>query len=131
MENLSKALLMAGGMLIGILIASLFVYEMLYFSGKAKEYYAEVEKVEVTKFNSEFEKYANKSEITAQDVVSISNYLRYWNSNNPLMPIASTGTVQEINIQSFLKDNQKNYICKLEYSSEDGRVTNVKIIEKT
>ena len=131
MENLSKALLMAGGMLIGILIASLFVYEMLYFSGKAKEYYAEVEKVEVTKFNSEFEKYANKSEITAQDVVSISNYLRYWNSNNPLMPIASTGTVQEINIQSFLKDNKKNYICKLEYSSEDGRVTNVKIIEKT
>ena len=130
MENLSKALLMAGGMLIGILIASLFIYEMLYFSGHAKTFHLEAEKVRVTEFNSAFEKYSHKSEITVHDVVSISNYIRQWNLDNPLAQITSTGTVLEADVQEFLKDNQKKYVCKLEYSSEDGRVNKVKITEK-
>ena len=42
MENASKALLMAGGVLIGILILSLAVYLFITFGAESKEIHAQI-----------------------------------------------------------------------------------------
>lgn len=72
MENASKALLMAGGVLIAVLIIALLVYSFGSMSGYFKEE-REVEKTEqLTAFNNQFESY-NRKLLRGTDVVSVIN----------------------------------------------------------
>ena len=54
MENASKALLMAAGVLIGILILSLGVYLFVSFSQHASQTYDQIKEDQINQFNSEF-----------------------------------------------------------------------------
>ena len=87
MENAAKALLIAAGVLIGILIMSLFAYEMLYVSNNANEYQERVDTIQTAEFNSQFEIYANKETITAQEVITLYSYIQEWNIDNISTPI--------------------------------------------
>lgn len=73
MENASKALLMAAGLLIGMLVISLAVYLFTSFSGTAIQISQENAKKQVDQFNSQFTSLEGKSDITIYDVVSIAN----------------------------------------------------------
>lgn len=89
MENASKALIMAGGILIGMIIVSLFVYEMSYMSTTARAYEEEMARTQVLEFNSRFESYAYDSEgndekLKAQDIVTLYNYVQEWNYGGEL-----------------------------------------------
>ena len=66
MENASKALIISGGILIGIIIASLFAYEMFSISQTGKSYQAKINMEDVYEFNAQFTKYINK-DLPAQD----------------------------------------------------------------
>lgn len=78
MENASKALLMAGGILIAILVIGLVVY-MFNTSSNLKKTSEDTELVEqIAAFNKEYEAY-NKKLMRGTDVVSIINKV---NSNN-------------------------------------------------
>lgn len=79
MDNASKAMLMAGGMLLGIAILGLFAYLFRSGIGLGKSYDARMEREEVQAFNSEIEKYTQKKEISAQDIVSLANFV--YNNN--------------------------------------------------
>lgn len=79
MENASKALLMAGEILIGILL--LFI--LVYFSSMANSYTSQVESNiaarQIQEFNSKFERYNNRDNLNAQDVVTLSNIVKDYN----------------------------------------------------
>ncbi len=144
MENASKALIMAAGILIGVLIMSLFAYEMLYVSQNARAYQLEVYTVQITEFNAQFEIYANRESITAQDVITIYNYIQEWNENNPTETITISRTTTNslslknliagtITVEDFLDDNySKEFTCQLKYNEDStaARVNEVIIREK-
>ena len=73
MENASKALLMAAGVLIGILVLSLAVYLFITFGASSREINARIEDAQLTKFNAQFNVYADRDDITIYDIISLAN----------------------------------------------------------
>lgn len=76
MENASKALLMAAGVLIGILILSLAVYLFFNFASTSSELHKEIEINQINQFNAQFTQYEGKSDITFYDIITITNLAR-------------------------------------------------------
>lgn len=72
MENASKALIMAGGILLAIITLSLFIYMTTATSriGEAQEERALIE--QITAFNKEYEAY-NKRRLYGTDVITVVN----------------------------------------------------------
>ena len=73
MENATNALLIAGGILITIIVISLGVGLYTMFSNQAKEYSQIMDNTEIQKFNSSFDVYVGREDITAQEIVSVIN----------------------------------------------------------
>ena len=81
MENASKALLMAAGVLIGVLILSLGVYLFVNFSQHASQTYDQIKEDQINQFNSEFVALQGKN-ITIYDVISVVRKAREYNEVN-------------------------------------------------
>ena len=79
MENASKALLMAAGVLIGILILALMV--TLFLSAReVSSRHDQVKKTEeIEQFNANFTKYVGK-DITMHQVITIHNFAKIENN---------------------------------------------------
>ena len=73
MENASKALIMAAGVLIGILVISLAVYLFATFGAQSLEMHKQVEEERLNAFNVQFTSYVGKEDITIYDVVTVAN----------------------------------------------------------
>lgn len=73
MENASKALLIAGGVLLAIMIISLGVYLFANFGGVTAQIGKNVEESQISKFNSQFTTNEGKKNVTIYDVVSMAN----------------------------------------------------------
>lgn len=73
MENASKALLMAAGVLIGVLVLSLAVYLFITFGASAREIRARIDDSQISKFNSNFTIYSGREDITIYDIISLAN----------------------------------------------------------
>ncbi len=73
MENASKALLIAGGVLIAILLLTIFSYLFGKMSENTSAIYKEMEKHEVSEFNQQFLNFEGNDSLTAQDVATILN----------------------------------------------------------
>lgn len=86
MENASKALLIAGGVLIAMLVASLGVYFARNFSDQTARIYEQMESSKRTEFNQQFMAYdsAGETTLSIQDVVSIINLAKDSNKKNEL-----------------------------------------------
>lgn len=72
MENASKALLMAGGALIAMLVMSLGIYFYRTLSDATGEIYSRMEQKKIIDFNQKFLKY-NNTEVTIQDIITMIN----------------------------------------------------------
>lgn len=73
MENATRALLIAGGVLIAILILSVGVYLYVLYSNQTQQYNEVISLTELQKFNRKFEVYIGRKDIRAQEIVSIVN----------------------------------------------------------
>lgn len=73
MENASKALLMAAGVLIGLLVLSLMVYLFVSFGSNSKILYEQIQTDRIGQFNSQFTAYENKEGVTIYDVITAAN----------------------------------------------------------
>lgn len=111
MENASKALLMAGGVLIGILIMTLAVFLFADFgttSAKINEQNAEKQLIQ---FNSKFTSYEAKNGLTIYDVITVAGYARennlYYENDNQYKIIVILGTTQ---IQDNIEDIKNSLI---------------------
>lgn len=73
MENASKALLMAGGVLLGMMIISLAVLLFTNFGGTSSQIHTNIEQNQISQFNSQFTAYVGKNNVTIYDVISMAN----------------------------------------------------------
>lgn len=82
MENASKALIMAGGVLIGILIISLAVYIFTDFGSTSAKINAQNAQKQITEFNSKFTSYEGYKDkdgnwkITIYDIITLASYAK-------------------------------------------------------
>ena len=81
MENASKALLMAAGVLIGVLILSLAVFLFLDFGATSKGIYSEVESNQLTQYNAQYTVYSGRTDITIYEIVSVINLAKQNNKD--------------------------------------------------
>ncbi len=81
MENASKALLMAGGVLLGIMVLSLGVLLFASFGGTSSQIHDNIEENQTTQFNSQFTSYMGKDNVTIHDVVSMAKLATQNNQN--------------------------------------------------
>jgi len=84
MENASKALLIAGGVLIAILVASLGVYFWESFSEQTARIAQQMENDRKTEFNQQFMKYNGMSDLRIHDVITLINLAKDSNISNQL-----------------------------------------------
>lgn len=81
MENASKALMMAGGVLIGMMLLSLIVFTFQYTADFAKSYEDINEQNRLAAFNNQFEVY-NRKGVKMQEIITIVNLAKDLNSKN-------------------------------------------------
>lgn len=120
MENASKALLMAAGVLIGILILSLAVYLFISFGGTSADIHDKVQKDQLAKFNTQFTNYETKDSVTIYDIISVANLATENNKENQLQKKSAPTTGNDNYITVKLKGR-----C-----IEGGENTDVKQLEK-
>ena len=149
MENASKALLMAGGVLIGILIMSLAVFLYIDFGQSAAEINEQNAQAQLYQFNSRFTVYDTtksgsneKVEWTIYDVVTVAGFAyennEYYGDNLEgygIIVYLGNGN-NEIQTKSQIIDNKTNliqsnignkYTCTIEeYHPDTGRVWKIR-----
>lgn len=81
MENASKALLMAGGVLLAIMVLSLGILLFTSFGGTSSQIHDNIEENQATQFNSQFTSYMGKDNVTIHDVVSMAKLATQNNQN--------------------------------------------------
>ena len=139
MENASKALIIAGAVLIGILIISMGVLLATTLQKTAKTYYTSMNTNEIQKFNSEITKNFiienGNTYITAQGIITLKNILNTETYKD--FVTVNPETVRSIDNEKFLKthgtvmqgDNSekiKKYPVKAEYSDQ-GMINKITI----
>lgn len=155
MENASRALLMAAGVLIGILILSLAVYLFLTFGASSAQMHSQIEENRLNEFNSQFTSLEGKDDVTIYDIVTIANLAKENNkyyevnsetdSNYYISVSMNTNSLklQEIDdIEQIIKTEEPvydsendeyklpTYSCKVQISEITGRVKKVTFTKK-
>ena len=82
MENASKALLMAAGILMGILVLSLAVFLFANFGSTSSQIRSDITSNQLTQFNTQFTIYAGRNDITIYDIISVANLAKENNKNS-------------------------------------------------
>ncbi len=99
MENASKALIMAGEILLGVMLISIAVYAFNHFGGYSKETNQKIEDVQIAEFNQQFLKFYGQTEYpgelgnmekdyircTIHDIVSLANLAKKNNTEYELL----------------------------------------------
>ncbi len=156
MENASNALIMAGGILIGVLIISLAVYLFISFGSTSAEINKQNEKQQIVQFNSKFTAYEDKSDLTIHDIITVAGYAqennKYYGDDDTdqyyinnlrirVNVISSRGNTQDVQknaiskYNEMIKDEQENvetlpeYTCSIDYY-ENGRVKTITFKQK-
>ena len=150
MENASKALLMAAGVLMGVVILSLAAYLFVTFSSSADDVKSEIANNQLNKFNSQFLAYEQREDLTVYDILTAVNLAENNNKYYQLEPgdtnyitvkvdnsvVNSTDIENKIKPESLEKEGEmkednlggkslKNYRCNVLLSDITGRVNAV------
>lgn len=81
MENASNALLIAGGILIGVLVLSIGVYLYTMFGTSGASISDQLNERQIDEFNAQFYKYENLDTIKIHDIISVANLAKQNNIN--------------------------------------------------
>ncbi len=84
MDNASKALIIAGEVFIGILVLSLMVAVFVLFGNFSAQMHDNMTKSQRTEFNSHFLSMEYRINITAQEIVTLVNYVKQINDAREL-----------------------------------------------
>lgn len=105
-DNSSNALLMAGGVLLGVLIITLAVFAFKSSANFALEYEQTLEANQLAAFNNKFDIYNGREDITIYDIVSLANHARRINDENQVSSQNKRNLYIEVKIDN--KDLNKN-----------------------
>ena len=133
MENASKALLMAGGILIALLIIGSLVLLFANLQDYQNKTDVSSKQAQIAEFNNQFEPY-NKKNLTLMELKSIYNKIISNNTKHPEYKIESNiitvgNTVYPNIAASFTeideqdKQNKRFECIKIEYNNADGRIS--------
>ena len=135
MENASKALLIAGGVLIALIIISMLLAMFNNISNLQKEQEEQTRIEQITAFNSEFEAY-NKKVMYGTDVITLINKVaennkKYSMNNDYKITLILDGEVVTSSSHLIGTDAERTiFTCtKAEYN-ELGRISKMEIITK-
>ena len=120
MENASKALLMAGGILVGVLILALMITLFISSSKISSEYDNTKQITGVQQFNVNFTKYLGQ-DLTIHQVITITNFA---NQNNVSISGISGGKTTSDISEDTLK---KVYKLTIDTYDENGYITKIQI----
>ena len=135
MENATKALIIAGGMLIAMLIVGLLTWGYTQIRSLQQENVTEEERQQVVEFNERFEAY-NKKVIRGYQMISLANLVydtntryTYDNGYTPVTIIVdglSSETAEKEDLESYIQDkydtmtsNEKNAFKQLYFECTD------------
>ena len=123
MENASKALIIAGEILIGVLILSLASYMIIQFGNFSKNMNEQMSATEIRSFNVNFTNFSGRANISMQEIATIVNFAKQSNNNYNAKPgdpyyvdVKIDGnSVLNNPINNFLEDNKntKYYSCNI------------------
>lgn len=82
MENASQALIIAGTILIAMIVLSIGVYLVANYSRVGESYEQTQMETEITKFNANFLKFAERTDITAQEIITLKNFAENYDNEN-------------------------------------------------
>ena len=126
MENASKALLMAAGVLIGVLILSLAVYLFATFGATSSELHRQNDANRVNEFNAQFTSYERKQGITIYDVITVANLATENNTYYELPKVQAVISNEPSNyyVQVNLKNDKYNGPIEKGYTENGGNSNN-------
>lgn len=116
MENITKALLMAAGMLLAVLILSLLVMAYNKLSGYYEQNQELLTAEQLDKFNKQFQNYAGRKDIRGNELISLMNKIIDYNESESYQvgtnyePIKVKITIGENLVDAFkyeTSDSQK------------------------
>lgn len=105
MENASRALIMAAGVLVGIMILTIAVYLFATFGAASAEVHSQKNADRINEFNTQFTTYEGKSN-TIYDVITAANIATENNINYELPKVSSIITAEAKN--TYVQVNLKN-----------------------
>lgn len=148
MENASKALIMAAGVLIGVLILSLAAFLFLDFGATSESVYNQMESQQLTQYNAQYTVYSGRNDITVYELISLANlakenneyykdYTDYEEAYKVQVSLMGTPDLQDYKekqdwIIAYSKVNEQGELvvtfkCTgIEYHSSSGRVKTIK-----
>ena len=157
MENASKALLIAGAMLILMLVLTVGIYLTKRMSSQTTEIYKALEQSDIDELNQKFYVYEGRN-IYIQDVVSIINLAKNINEKKKIQTKINVEIPENVldgieikdeeghtipnstvakNIQDYLEEDDINqiislhledsYTCKLEFSEKSQYIDKITI----
>lgn len=141
MENASKALLIAAGMLLMILVLSFAILLFKRMGSQSSEFYKDMSDTEIYEFNQQFFNY-ERNDLKIQDVVSVINLAKDANDKERVpvtLEINYLGSVLDLNTvdtkkmlsDSINDDINTRYTCTVEYSGNLNYVGKITIIKNT
>lgn len=117
MENASKALLIAGGVLIAILIVSVLVVTLNIVNSNQKTREKALATEQLAEFNQKYESY-NKRALRGTDIITLKNMAK---SEGNAVTVKVTNGTEEIDV-SIEKNKTAIFACtKVEYNN--GRIS--------
>ncbi len=128
MENAARALTMAAGVLIGIMIISIAVYLFTSLGNTSSEIYSKVEQTKIDKFNSQFLKYYRLDTCTAHDIVSIANLAK--NSNEYYELEEGSGYNYYVNVSVYNVSEKIEHFEKLDDAKYTEFIQNNSTVEE-
>ncbi len=131
MENASKALLIAGGMLLLILVFSFATLLFRRIGGQTSQFYKDMSDTEIYEFNQQFFNY-ERNNLRIQDVVSIINLAKDTNERNRVpvtLEVKYLGSTLDLNsvdtkemLINNIEDIETKYTCTVEYATNSNYV---------
>lgn len=141
MENASKALIIAGEILIAILVLSIAITLIMNVQSVPESYEATITTQEVEKANSYFTKNDGREDLSPQEVVSVINYAKELNNKYDEGIVIrvngvnyTSNSITNDDLINLIKNNlQEKYKCAVNYNnmSSTGMIKEVKFTKMT
>ncbi len=130
MENATKALLIAGSVLIAIIIISVLVITFQKTGNVSRTYSQTVDQEQITIFNSNFTKYVGQ-DLTIHEVVTIYNFAQ----NNNVKKVNCSTIYNEQSIKDemdFQNEKNKMHVYTIKVNDYlDGYISSVSFTQRT
>ena len=137
MENASKALSIAGGILIAMMVISLGVYLFINARDVGTSYEQGMETGEIQKFNSNFISFEGRDDVTIQEIVTIAKFAKQYEEQTEIEVEVIFGVngditgktekdyvalIQEYSLNNITKEIRYFRCNWIEYDENSGKV---------